>query len=379
MSQPKWEFIANLGDANPIEYGGYFLYKDSTGAYDFEAELLEEPEDADSKKAKWTVRRVCLDRCKLQRSEDGERIYLVSYAYDPATYPHALSQYAEWFAKDLDGVASTIGSTREELEHALCAEDGGERAWAYRAIADTYGWDNFDSYPLFLTKEEVEARYTDGELGDNYALDDAVSLKSEHTREGRYALRAVHCLNAGQYGADAKPGDLIQFAYPSSPDHVNLARVLARVDAPSEGPNRRRMGWLAVVELSVSLGSAFVRWIDPAWVKSCGKIPQDMLAWFFADKLPGLPAILKLDSLGALSDHYVAKYKGSCERCICTHQRARCSECGGSFTVSVKNGVGVTEHDGDTIDGIDHEKDADHTAYEADGSGWLRRHPGSDE
>jgi hypothetical protein len=313
------EFIANLGDSSPLEYGGYFLYRQENG--DFEAEKLDEPTECelDDPEARWTVRRVCLDRCKLQRSEDGASVYLVSFKYDPATYSHPLPQYEAWFAKHLSAVASYIGSTREALEEQLCSADGRERALAYQAIADTEGWDNFDSYPLELSLEEVEIRYVKGELGEGYYPADAVALKAEYLRPAMYSARKVHCPNAGAYGAGAGFGDLICFTYPSSPgDHI--ARVLARVDARSDGPEVKAcIAWLAIVEIILPSGSAMVRWIDPAWVTACGSVPKDMLAWFFQEKLPGLPAVFKLNGLGALSNHYIGKYTGECERCIVEH------------------------------------------------------------
>ena len=50
------------------------------------------------------------------------------------------------------------------LADALCSDDGKERAWAYQCIYDYHGWDNGDSCPSTLTRAEVIARYTDGEL-----------------------------------------------------------------------------------------------------------------------------------------------------------------------------------------------------------------------
>lgn len=157
MSQPKWRFVANLGDASPLEHGGYFVYRDTTGVYDHEAELLVEPEDTDDRGARWTVYRIELDRCKIVREDNT--VYLVPFAYDAAAYLHPVSSYVEWFAKDLDRVASFIGSTREEMERELCSENPLERAHAYRAIGDYHGWRNLDDYPLTLTRAEVKKRY----------------------------------------------------------------------------------------------------------------------------------------------------------------------------------------------------------------------------
>ena len=44
--QPKWKLLANLGDANPIDYCGYFVYRDETGVYRDEAEKLISPDEA---------------------------------------------------------------------------------------------------------------------------------------------------------------------------------------------------------------------------------------------------------------------------------------------------------------------------------------------
>jgi hypothetical protein len=222
-AQPIWEYVANLGDASPVEYGGLFLYRDTTGG--FELEKLEEPcddteecelpevpsdfpvrmldDDDDSPgratcgtcdrswddsvstsmtptpagrcpfeayhaidARRWTVRRVLLDRCQETHVEDEDgssKVYLVPARYD-TSWPHPVKAYVEWFAKDLSKVADCMGTTRQELVTALCSEDGKERAWAYQCIYDYHGWDNGDSYPSTLTHEEVIARYTKGEI-----------------------------------------------------------------------------------------------------------------------------------------------------------------------------------------------------------------------
>ena len=332
MSQPIWEFVDNLGDASPLDHGGLFLYRDTTGVYGFEMEQVEradedengeEIEDGDDEeKERWTVRRVGLDQCKLVRSEENT-FYLVSAAYQ-TDWPHPLPSYKEWFADDLTEIASTMGTTRGELETALCSEDGRLRAWAYQCIADHHGWDNFDSNPNTLTRAEVEERYTLGELGEGFTPIGAITLKNEHMRLGSYSTGKVRLPNcrpsSGSGKWEASPGDLIEFAYPSNPQGSRFARVLGRVDARSEGEHcPAHIGWLAVLELGISGSSAFLRWIDPAWVTYCGTVPGAMLAWFFAPTLPGLPAIMKLNSLGSLSDRYIAKYTCICETCIVEH------------------------------------------------------------
>ncbi len=151
--QPKWKFIANLGDANPLDYGGYFIYKDTTGVYPEEGELLQvDNEDARDEKLKYTVYRFGLDRLKMV---DG---YLVPIQYEKS-WPNPLKNYDEWFHRDLAAVAQSIGSTKVTLEEAFCSPDPLLRAEAYLAVGQYHGMDNLDSYPLKLNAKEAKARY----------------------------------------------------------------------------------------------------------------------------------------------------------------------------------------------------------------------------
>ena len=131
MSQPEREYIANLGDASPIEYGGAFLYEDKTGNYAEELEILEVPEEGE--KQEWRIYRFSVE----QLSSDCH----------------------EWFCGNLASVASFCGSTEGELRAALCSEDARDRAMAYMDIAAYHGLENFDFYPLRLSLKEVKVRY----------------------------------------------------------------------------------------------------------------------------------------------------------------------------------------------------------------------------
>lgn len=155
--QPNWELIANLGDTNPLDYGGYFIYRDTTGVYSEEGEKLfvDENESGDV----FTVHRFSLDRLKLVQDEKTGVTYLAPLRYE-ASWPHPLSQYDEWFNKDLNRVADFIGQTVIELREAFCSENPLDRAHAYQAIGDYHGYVNLDSYPLtFNSRTEVEERY----------------------------------------------------------------------------------------------------------------------------------------------------------------------------------------------------------------------------
>ena len=154
-NQPIRKLVQNLGDVNPIEYGGFFVYEDTTGVYPEEAEKLIPFEDEE--KEKWEVRRFVLDRLKTVE-QFGER-YLVPFEY-AEDWPHSVSRYDEWFHKDLSSVASFIGQTTEDLEQSFCSDNPLIRAYAYSAIGEYFGFDNVDSYPLIFTdRAEIESRY----------------------------------------------------------------------------------------------------------------------------------------------------------------------------------------------------------------------------
>lgn len=162
MSQPKWKLIANLGDASPLEYGGYFIYEDETGVYPPEAELLEvlNEDEPDEDRLKYRVYRFILEQCTLT---DG---ILSDNKYHPL--------HPAWFAEPesertnrpqdttyLKNVADYIGSTLEEMQSMFCSNNPLDRATAYRAIGEYHGLENLDDYPLELTRTEAIERYKD--------------------------------------------------------------------------------------------------------------------------------------------------------------------------------------------------------------------------
>lgn len=156
--QPIWQFVANLGDVHPIDHGGYFVYRDTTGVYSDQAELLLVDESAETDSGdEWTVYRFDLDR--LKQVQIGETVYLVPLKFDES-WPHPVSHYDEWFHGDLARVASFLGQSLQDLRDAFCSENPLKRAHAYKAIGDYHGFENLDSYPLtYKTRVEVEARY----------------------------------------------------------------------------------------------------------------------------------------------------------------------------------------------------------------------------
>jgi hypothetical protein len=158
MSQPKWKFLANLGDTHPLTYGGWFVYEDETGVYPPEAEVVvldDETEDPH-----YTVYRFVLE----------PHTFVNGVLSDNPSHPDHPVWYA---AKDpghkerhgYDGwtnfcrMAEAIGKTPEEFAAMFCSPDPRVRAMAYREVAEYHGYDELDQYPLKMRKRELRKRY----------------------------------------------------------------------------------------------------------------------------------------------------------------------------------------------------------------------------
>ncbi len=153
--QPQWKLLANLGDVNPLDYGGYFVYRDETGVYPEEAELLE-LDSPDNDNSNYTVYRFILERCS----------FVNGVLSDNKFHPEC----SAWFANPdrkgdkytvLGDIASFTGQDASELIDDICSDDAIRRAMVWQSIGRYNGFDNLDSYPLKLTKEEAEARYAE--------------------------------------------------------------------------------------------------------------------------------------------------------------------------------------------------------------------------
>lgn len=143
-NQPKWECVAQLGDTDPIEYGGYWVLRDATGVYCEEAEVLEEVEGEGEKRE---VYRFILEKCTFQNG------ILSDNKFHP--------DHPVWFAKDLDKIAECSDYPLENLIQDFCSDDCVKRAWAYRAVYYYHGLINFDEYPLKLWTRQCRKRYND--------------------------------------------------------------------------------------------------------------------------------------------------------------------------------------------------------------------------
>lgn len=144
-NQPNWKFITNLDDCNPLDHGGLFVYEDTTGVYAPEMELLqplsEDPEE-------WEVRRAILEPCTFTNGILSDNKF---HPDKPA-----------WFADKLESLASTMGTTVEQMIEDFTSDNAIARANAWRCVGDYFGWDNLDSYPLrFSDRAELEERYAE--------------------------------------------------------------------------------------------------------------------------------------------------------------------------------------------------------------------------
>jgi hypothetical protein len=141
--QPIWKLVAQLGDADPIEHGGYFIYEDTTGVYPPEAAHLIAPEDDDGT---WIEYRFILEPCT----------WIDGILSDNKFHPG----HAAWFAENIESVASCSGQPEvSAFISSLTGDSITDRAWAWRAIGEYHGFENLDSYPNSFTREEIEARY----------------------------------------------------------------------------------------------------------------------------------------------------------------------------------------------------------------------------
>lgn len=155
MSQPDWECIAQLGDADPIDHGGYWILRDKTGVYPEEAELLVVPDNEDGE---YTIYRFTLEPCTYVNGVLSDN----KFHPDHAAWWAGTEKERKFRPQDttyLKNIADFIGMDVDELAGHFCSEDALQRATGYRAVGDYHGFDNLDNYPLTMKRREVKARY----------------------------------------------------------------------------------------------------------------------------------------------------------------------------------------------------------------------------
>ncbi len=145
--QPAWQFVANLGDVNPLDYDGLFVYVDRSGVYAPECAKLERITDdsVTGSAERWQVSRWSLDRCT----------WINGVLSDNRFHPSKPA----WFADKLASVADTNGITETELRAMLCASDPVLLARGYECLIGHFGAFEFDQYPMTLTRADVYRLY----------------------------------------------------------------------------------------------------------------------------------------------------------------------------------------------------------------------------
>ena len=162
--QPVWKKVGTVGDINPLDYDGGFVYVDTTGVYPPEMEYIEVQSMCDGREdGPWKVYRVVLDppRFKTLTEKGRTTISYSSHALPASARGDTWCWYKEWYVRDLPDVAASIGSTALHLIRGLFSKDPMRRAAVYLDMALYHGWENFDNDPMtFTDRAEIEARIT---------------------------------------------------------------------------------------------------------------------------------------------------------------------------------------------------------------------------
>tara|TARA_R110000824_G_scaffold173688_2_gene351820 strand:+ start:1156 stop:1557 length:402 start_codon:yes stop_codon:yes gene_type:complete len=126
--------LANLGDVNPLDHGGFLVRSDG--------EIVDiHPRDEDRKiEVHWFSNALCYPI-------EGGGVSDNEFHKD----------HPAWFSDGLGDVARS--ADHEDIAEDLCSDDPVVRARAYQSIAAHWGIVNFDQYPITLTRTECRRMY----------------------------------------------------------------------------------------------------------------------------------------------------------------------------------------------------------------------------
>lgn len=148
--------LGQLGDVNPIEYGGFWILKNGE---EITCEILELPLleitetlPGDTEGNQFRVYRFSSEKCFFENGIISDNPF------------HKNKK--TWFADSLKSVASSCGMPVDDLIRILCSQNPVERSTGYQILVEYFGPDQFDDYPLSLSLSEVKKRY----LGKNSKL-----------------------------------------------------------------------------------------------------------------------------------------------------------------------------------------------------------------
>jgi len=126
----KKTLVDNLGDVNPIEHGGFFIWN-IDGEYQIEA--LEPYED--NGVLCWNVYRFDLPKFRAWEHVNSGTFDILEIGCDSP----------EWFSKDMPLISRSVGLELSELVNMLISENVIERAIGYQYVYEYLGGINFDS------------------------------------------------------------------------------------------------------------------------------------------------------------------------------------------------------------------------------------------
>lgn len=121
--------VGRIGDDDPVEYGGGVIMKNKN-RYTLEHTYGLDWEGSDP---------------------ENMPVYRVPIKDD-------VFAYHDW--ADVEGISSALGEDPEELIRLGKSKTLRVRALVTEWIASYYGWDTLDAYPIYLTSEEIDERWS---------------------------------------------------------------------------------------------------------------------------------------------------------------------------------------------------------------------------
>lgn len=157
--------VSNIGDVNPIEYGGGYVFKTEHGPVIEYTHGLEGAQNVD------------------EDDEDATELELYRVPVDKPLD----NSWVNW-----NSVARTIGSTAAELKR-MARQNLTAKAAVYEAVAAHYGWHELDHYPLTLTVGELKERWYGEEDDDeeDYEANGLTIAKVKASSMNRYRASAA--------------------------------------------------------------------------------------------------------------------------------------------------------------------------------------------
>jgi hypothetical protein len=142
--------IGSIGDVNPIDYGGGYIFSGSGGG----GPTLEyfEGLDDDERASRIHAKVWDSDEAEAKIDKLGIQLYQVDLEKDGKSF---LSSY-DWV--DWDSVAQSTGQDPSAYS-ASELTTAQKRAMAVWDAASVNGWFEFDQYPLSMTVGELKARW----------------------------------------------------------------------------------------------------------------------------------------------------------------------------------------------------------------------------